>query len=722
MISERTIPARPEVRGSRIALPLATYWHRVALLTITALAALLNFWGLNGEGYNNEFYAAAVRSMSLNWHNFFFASFDPGGFVTIDKPPLGFWFQVASVKLFGFSGVSLLIPEALAGVLSVLVLYRLVARTFGVTAGLVAALALAVTPISVVTARNNTIDSILVLCVLLGAWAVLRAAETGKLRWLLLSAVIVGLGFNIKMLEAYLVVPAFGLVYLLGTRKSIWRRLGSLVLALVVLLAVSLSWATAVDLTPASARPWVDSTTTNSEIDLAMGYNGLQRLTGNHSLGGPTSGSGGGTSRAGTALRPSSGTSTSASGGRATVGGFGAGGPGGNGGPGGIGENGPTGMLRLLDTQLGSQIGWLLVLAVLGFGVAFVQSRPRFRTLDDRQRSLVLWGTWLLTTGVFFSVALFYHTYYLVMVAPAIAALAGIGVVALWGEYRKPGSRTWWALPAVLLITALVEAHVLASYPSWARWLTPIVVAACALAALCLTVFRLRPFQHLRLAVVSAGLAVLSLLAPATAFASYTVQHTQTGPIVRAGPSASGTSNGFGGPGGLGRPAGIPNGSFGPPPGGFGGPPPGANGSTGQPGGFAPPRSSASSTGRGAFGRRNGGGPGEAVANTPLITYLESHRGTATYLVATPSSNEAAPIIIATGRPVMSLGGFTGSDPILTVSQLASMAKKGEIRYFLLGGRGGPGGPGGSNGLTTWIEQHSKAITVGGTQLYQYTG
>lgn len=719
MISERTIPARPEVMESRIALSLAAYWHRVALLAITALAAVLNFWGLNGEGYNNQFYAAAVRSMSLSWHNFFFASFDPGGFVTIDKPPLGFWFQVASVKLFGFSGVSLLIPEALAGVLSVLVLYRLVAGTFGVTAGLVAAIALAVTPISVVTARNNTIDSILVLCVLLGAWAVLKAAETGKLRWLLLSAMIVGLGFNIKMLEAYLVVPAFGLVYLLGTRKSIWRRLGNLVLALVVLLAVSLSWATAVDLTPASARPWVDSTTTNSEIDLAIGYNGLQRLTGNHSLGGPTSGSGVSASRPGTTLRPSPGTSTSASGGRATVGGFGAGGPGGNGGPGGIGENGPTGVLRLLDTQLGSQIGWLLVLAVLGFGVAFVQSRPRFRTLDDRQRSLVLWGTWLLTTGVFFSVALFYHTYYLVMVAPAIAALAGIGVVALWREYRKPGSRTWWALPAVLLITALVEAHVLASYPSWARWLTPIVVAACALAAFCLTVFRLRPFQHLRLAVVSAGLAVLSLLAPAMAFASYTVQHTQTGSIVRAGPSANGTSNGFGGPGGPGRPAGIPSGSFGSPPGGFGGPPPSVNGPAGQPGGFAPPGTSASSTGRGAFGQHNGGGPGEAVANTALITYLESHRGTATYLVATPSSNEAAPIIIATGRPVMSLGGFTGSDPILTVSQLASMAKKGEIRYFLLGGRGGPGG---SNGLTTWIEQHSKAITVGGTQLYQYAG
>jgi 4-amino-4-deoxy-L-arabinose transferase-like glycosyltransferase len=210
-------------RMRKIDLP----WHRLALGAIVLLAAFLNFYQLARLGYANSYYAAAVKSMSLNWHNFFFASFDPGGFVTIDKPPLGFWFQVASVKLFGYSGVSLLLPEGVAGVLSVVLLYHLVQRVFGRGAGLLAALALAITPVAVADNRNNTIDSILVLFLLLGAWAVSRAVEqrrTGAsrasgLRWLLLCAVLVGLGFNVKMLEAYLVVPAFGLVYLLGAQQ-----------------------------------------------------------------------------------------------------------------------------------------------------------------------------------------------------------------------------------------------------------------------------------------------------------------------------------------------------------------------------------------------------------------------------------------------------------------------------------------------------------------------
>ncbi len=277
-------PERATASSRQITLP----WHYLSLGAILLLAAFLNFYELSKEGYANSFYAAAVKSMSLNWHNFFFNSFDPGGFVTIDKPPLGFWFQVASVKLFGYSGVSILLPEGLAGILSVALLYHLVQRVFGRTAGLLSALCLAVTPVAVADNRNNTIDSILVLFMLLGAWAVSRAVEERRagtrrmsgFRWLLLCAVFVGLGFNVKMLEAYLVVPAFGLVYLLGAQAR-WRtRIVHLAAAAIVMLAVSLSWAVAVDLTPASQRPWVDSTTTNSELDLAIGYNGLERLLG----------------------------------------------------------------------------------------------------------------------------------------------------------------------------------------------------------------------------------------------------------------------------------------------------------------------------------------------------------------------------------------------------------------------------------------------------------
>src|SRR5438128_3568097 len=242
------------------------WWHRLALAGVMLISLFMNFYQLGQNGFGNLYYAAGVRSMLDNLHNFFFVSFDPGGFVTLDKPPLGFWLQVASAKIFGFTPFSIFLPQALAGVLSVLLLYHLVRRHFGVVAGLLAALALAISPISVLTNRNNTIDSTLVLTMLLGAWTVMLAAESGKLRWLLLCAVFVGLGFNIKMLEAYLVVPAYGLLYLLAAPRSMWARIGHLALAALLMLTISLSWAVAVDLTPAASRPYVGSSQNNSEI------------------------------------------------------------------------------------------------------------------------------------------------------------------------------------------------------------------------------------------------------------------------------------------------------------------------------------------------------------------------------------------------------------------------------------------------------------------------
>src|SRR6476660_4475709 len=241
-------------------------WRRRTLLLIALIAAFCDFYQLQANGYANLYYAAAVRSMMQSWHNFFFVAYDPGGFVSVDKPPLGFWIQTISAKIFGYSGFSILLPEALAGVASVVMLYVLVRRAFGDVAGLLAALALAITPISVVTNRNNTIDSLLVLTSLLAASAVLRATEQGSLRWLLVGGLLVGLGFNIKMLEAWLILPALALVYLLGAPLR-WRtRLLHLALAGVVMLVISLAWVVAVDLTPASERPYVGSSQTNSEM------------------------------------------------------------------------------------------------------------------------------------------------------------------------------------------------------------------------------------------------------------------------------------------------------------------------------------------------------------------------------------------------------------------------------------------------------------------------
>jgi 4-amino-4-deoxy-L-arabinose transferase-like glycosyltransferase len=452
-------PEQKVPKGKRFPL-----WPRLALGAIMLISIFMEFFQLGQNGFGNLYYAAGVRSMLDSWHNFFFVSYDPGGFVTIDKPPLGFWLEVASSKIFGFTPFSVFLPQALAAVLSVLLLYYLVRRYFGVTAGLLAALALAVSPISVVTARYHTIDSTLALALLLGAWAVLRAAETGKLRWLLLCAVFVGLGFNIKMLEAYLVVPAFGLLYLLAAPKSIWKRIGNLALAALVLLVISLSWITAVDMTPPSQRPYVGSSQDNSELSLAIGYNGIERLLGRF---------GGGFGRGvGTNTR---GQSTTVGGNRGT----GTGTPtsptsplptqsgtnGGNtGGPFGNFGNGAAGPLRLFNEPLGGQIAWLLPLAILGALALAWQRRPRLQ-VDRQQQWLLMWGMWLLTMGIFFSVAGFFQPYYMTEMAPAIAALFGIGLVIMWQDYRRPGWRGW-LLPLALVATAAEQIHLLTGYPT----------------------------------------------------------------------------------------------------------------------------------------------------------------------------------------------------------------------------------------------------------------
>jgi len=362
-------------------------WHRMALTAVLALSAFLNLSRLTSEGYGNIYYAATVKDMLTSWHNFFFASYD-AGFVSVDKPTLGFWIQASSVYLFGFHGWSLLLPQALAGILSVALLYHLVGRSFGPVAGLLAALALALTPISVATNRHNNLESLLVLTVLLAAWVFILAAETGRLRSLLVGALVVGLGFNIKMLEAFVVLPAFYVLYLVAAPVGWRRRMIHLGLATVVIVAASLLWVVAVDLTPAEQRPYVGSSSFDTETDLIVGWNGVERVVGSDK---------------------------------------------------GVGDPGP---LRFLDPQLAGQIGWLLPLAFVGLAVASWQSwkrRPSLRLLNRQQQALLLWGTWLMTLVVFFSVAGDWDPYYLAMLAPAVAALVGAGGVSTVGRLPEPG-------------------------------------------------------------------------------------------------------------------------------------------------------------------------------------------------------------------------------------------------------------------------------------------
>lgn len=746
---------------------LRVFWEprrRRALALILLVAAFANFYELQRNGYGNLYYAAAIRSMLESWHNFFFVSFDPGGFVSVDKPPLGFWIQAASAKLFGYSGFSILLPEALAGVVSVGVLYLVVRRNFGAGAGLLAALFLAITPISVVTNRNNTIDSLLVLTVLLGAYAMTRAVERGSLRWLLLAAILVGLGFTIKMLEAYLVVPAFMLVYLLGAPLR-WRtRLWHLALSGGAMIALSLSWVLAVDLTPASARPYVGSSGSNSELDLALGYNGIQRLLGMFF------GRDGGSSSTGSSIlsRITSGAASL-------------------GGPGGASENGAPGVFRLLNAQLGGQASWLLALGVVGllasgWGIRWngrsliahardwLHSAEARRNahLTPRQSALALWGGWTLTMAVFFSIAGFYHTYYLSMLAPGIAALAAIGLTLLWRDYRAAG---WhgWLLPMALVVTAVVQGIILADYTGWNTWMTPLIAGGSLVVATLLLWWRYTHFvaqaptsstsgatsdaptavladestmmeatpapvysppRHPLLdrfsrspatAVVAVAFGVALLLVGPATWVGVSLASGAGGALPTAGPSVNLARGGFGGaaPGVIGgfsggfASGGMPRGEASP---GFG-----------DRGYSAIPDFNGASTA--PIIRSTGAVGGDRLqVNAQLLAYLKAHRGSSSYLFATLSSQTAAPYIIASGLPVMALGGFSGSDQILSLSQLQALVRSGAVRYFLLdgGGFGGGNGNGGNGQLIQWVQSNCSAVSAsayggsstGGSVLY----
>ena len=481
-VSTQVIVQGAVVRGRVLRL-----WKWIALAAVLLLSIFMNFFQLGQGSYGNLYYAAGVRSMLDSLHNFFFVAYDPGGFVAVDKPPLGFWLQAVSAKIFGFTPFSIFLPQALCGVLAVLLLYFLVRRHFGIIAGLGAALALAVTPISVVTNRNNTIDSTLALALLLAAWAMIHAAERGKLRWLLLSAVFVGLGFNIKMSEAYLVLPALFMTYLLCAPRRWQTRAWHLALFVVVVFALSLSWVVAVDRVAPDQRPYVGSTQNNSEVSLAFGYNGLNRL---HS-GGDFS------------------------------------------------EAGAPSIFHLFSVSLGGQIAWLLPFALFGVLALAWQGRPDFQR-DRQQLALVLWGLWLLTMATLFTLDSPFHQYYMTELAPGLSAMVGIGLVVMWRDYRGHGWRGW-LLPLALAVTAASQLYMLASFPAWASWLSPLIGVLAVLTVLILILLRLRPHSRWvesmsRVSVIAIGWGMFALLIAPTLWSCYSVLHNTESSAPAAGP------------------------------------------------------------------------------------------------------------------------------------------------------------------------------------------
>ncbi len=348
-------------------------------------------WGLDQNGYGNLYQAATVRSMLLNWHNYFYVSFDPAGFLSVDKPPVAFWFEAACAKLLGFGGFSMILPQALEGVAAVALIYHLVRGQFGGEAALLASLALAIMPVSVAVDRSNYADSCLVLVLMMATWAVSLAAERGSLPLLLTSAALLGIAFNTKMLVAFGVLPAFFLVYLLGAPLARRTRLRHLVASFAVLMVVSASWGLVVDLTPPDRRPYVASSQNNSVLGLAIGYNGLERVLG---LGGTS--------------QPSPIANYIPGDGREGMPGFG----------------GMPGPWRLANRELAGQITWLIPLAVIGSIAAAVRTRPHW-PLEPRHFAILLWGGWLGSYAVVFSGSRgIIHPYYL-----SVIALAGRGVV-----------------------------------------------------------------------------------------------------------------------------------------------------------------------------------------------------------------------------------------------------------------------------------------------------
>ena len=651
-------------------------WARPALLGVLALTALLYLWGLDRNGYANSYYAAAVLAGTKSWKAFFFGALDAGSFITVDKPPAALWLMALSGRIFGFSSWSMLAPEALLGVASVALVADAVRRAAGAVAGLVGAVAMALTPVAVLMFRFDNPDALLSFLMVASAWMLVRSLQTGRTRWLLLAAATLGLAFLTKYLQAYVVLPAMVLTYLLLGPRTWPRRIGELLAAAGVLVVSSGWWVAAVTLIPATRRPFIGGSTDNSVLNLVFGYDGFSRLTG--AFGGLVGG----------AVRGA---------GRAIVGGGGA--PGGGGGFGG-----QSGLLRLFNDQLSGEISWLLPLAGVALIAGLWVHRRAPRT-DLARAGYVLWGGWLLTHAVVFSFAWgIFHPYYTVAMAPGIAGLVGAGAVDLWRLRNRsyPGAVLG---AAGLVATGWWGAQILARSPSFLPGLGTaellIAIAAAAVLLVPRSLSSRAPRLALRLPAVALGAGLAAVLLGPGAYAIDTAGHAEQGAIPSSGPAVSSR---FGGPG------------SGPPAGGRfvgGGSPPA--GSTR--GGFPP---------GGAF-------PAGGAADSTLIAFLEHHQGSATWLVAVLSANQAAPIELATGRPVIAMGGFSGGDPAMTVARLQALVRSGQLRYVLVGGGGGPDGASqsgasqsvASQSVASWVTRHGREVSSsesGTSGLYDLAG
>jgi 4-amino-4-deoxy-L-arabinose transferase-like glycosyltransferase len=663
-------------------------WARPALLALLAVTALAYMWDLSASGYANSFYAAAVQAGTKSWKAFFFGSLDSSNFITVDKPPASLWVMALSGRIFGFNSWSMLVPQALEGVAAVGLLYATVKRSFGAGAGLLAGAVLAATPVAALMFRFNNPDALLVTLMVAGAYCLTRALEKAGTRWIVAAGTMIGFAFLAKMMQAFLVLPAFALVYAVAAPTTLRRRLAQILAGGAAILLSAGWWVAIVALWPAGSRPMIDGSPDNSILNLITGYNGLGRI-------------------------------------------FASSSPGGGGGGGGSNFSGATGPLRLFNDLMGGQASWLLPAATLAL-IGGLWARRRAPRTDPARAALLLWGGWLLVTGAVFSFGQgVIHTYYTVALAPAIGALTAIGAAMLWKRREQLAARL---LAALAVAASGTWAFVLLDRtPNWLPWLRIAIAVTGALAIAMLLASATGRLKR-RALMAAAILGATASLAGPLAYAADTVTTAHTGSIVSAGPAVSGAggggapgAGGFGGgirPGkgaGGGIPSGAPSGNAGS----AGGQALFGSGSSSSPTG-GPPSGTTAGTARGlgssgSPGAGAGAGMGSANVSAKLVKALKDKASSYRWAAATSGSQSAAGLELASGQAVMAIGGFNNEGGNLSLSAFEAYVAKGDIHYYIASGNSGGGMPGaGRSGesIASWVKVHFKAQTIGGETVY----
>ncbi|AJC53512.1 glycosyltransferase family 39 protein [Streptomyces sp. 769] len=689
------------------------------LLAILVIAGVLFAWDIRHSAFH-AFYSETARSMSESWHAFLFGSFDPGGSITIDKLPGFLWPQALSARIFGFHPWALTLPQVIEGVLSVAVLYRAVRRWAGENAALLAAAAFALTPAIAGLFRTEVEDPAFTLCVLLAGDATLRAARGARLRPLLAAGVWVGLSFQAKMLEAWAVLPALGLLYLLSAPTVLRRRLAHLAAAGAVCVAVSASWVLLVTFTPAKDRPYIDGTTNNSAVSQVVGYNFLNRFS-SVSVSAKDTGSVAVSTMAGTAPAPPTGHS------RPTAGQW----------------------VKMFAPSLVSQIGWLYPAAALAAVCGVVWRRGRPRT-DPLRAGFVLWGVWLVTYFLVFSAgAVGGHTYYMGVVAVPLAALFGAGTVQFWRAWVRGGRARAWALPTVVVSTVAWSAVIAELFPTYLPWLAPaaVVLGAGGLGLLAWgrrgTRTRPRPASgdgssegpgspagtgsasrlgtasasgpdsgsgsdaaRRRTAVLGLVTALVAMLLPSAAWASSVLDPTyghsgmgSTGPVAIRHRTAAHH------PAAHRAPSADPS--------------DGTTGRTDASTGHSPRHPEPSDGTAHETPRETAHKTSDEDSLSPaqrrLLAYTRAHQDGATYLFATTSWRVASPYILHAGAAVLPMGGFTGTAPSPTASGFRDLVATGQLRYVVLGGPATTPG----RAIGPWVRAHCDRVPGQAHQLYR---